>query len=120
LRLRVLLFDWWVMNGDRTDENSNLLWVAHKKALHVIDHNLSFDSNLTPEEFWQSHIFRSDRDQIRALEATTKPLMVDIIGAIPTVWRELPDEWLETENFDINNTTQVLGRCMSSAFWELE
>ena len=60
LRQSVLLFDWWVLNFDRTDHNPNLLWNPVGGKLHVIDHNLAFDND-PPEQFWRDHIFRADR-----------------------------------------------------------
>lgn len=48
LRRRLLAFDWWVENADRTlserGGNPNLLWSEAGGGLWVIDHNLAFDA----------------------------------------------------------------------------
>jgi hypothetical protein len=61
-RLVVLLFDWWILNFDRSDDNPNLLWDRVNKSLHVIDHNLAFDEG-EATDFWKRHIFRGSRKQ---------------------------------------------------------
>jgi hypothetical protein len=56
VRLRTLLFDWLVQNGDRTlgeaGGNVNLLWVERDLKAYIIDHNLAFDAGFT----LQTHI----------------------------------------------------------------
>ena len=95
LRARILLFDWWIMNGDRTESNTNLLWVAHEQKLHVIDHNQAFDDT-DPSDFWGTHLFKTDwilwNEEFRN---TILPLMVDQRSRLPEYWKTLPDEWLE-------------------------
>ena len=95
LRALVLLFDWWVLNGDRTDGNVNLLWSPHVRRLHVIDHNLAFgEHNLA--DFWHYHVFRDDRVAWDAsFRAETGRLMRDILGRVPQYWEELPVEWID-------------------------
>lgn len=64
-RRRVLLFDWWVRNGDRTlfdfGGNPNLFWANTTLGLIVLDFNLSFDNQLVEREFWGAHAFRMAR-----------------------------------------------------------
>ena len=49
LKLRLIIFDLWVQNGDRilteTGGNPNLLWKADESGLYVIDHNLIFEQD---------------------------------------------------------------------------
>lgn len=52
LRRDVLVFDWWIRNMDRFDDNTNLLWNRAIRQLTVIDHDLAFNP-----EFWPS-LFR--------------------------------------------------------------
>jgi hypothetical protein len=64
LRAKILLFDWWTANGDRTlteyGGNPNILWQHRGQKPFVIDHNLAFeDAGLT--EFWKQHIFTDAR-----------------------------------------------------------
>lgn len=61
LKRTVLLFDWWILNGDRglgeAGGNVNLI-LDPKGKLVVIDHNVAFDPNLSFEEFRTYHVFR--------------------------------------------------------------
>lgn len=64
LRARILLYDWWICNGDRTlsaeGGNPNLLWVHRDSKLFVIDQNLAFlEEDMS--QFWDQHIFRESR-----------------------------------------------------------
>lgn len=62
LQRDILVFDWWVRNGDRTltsiSGNPNLLWDAADRRLVVIDHNLAFDRKYDTAEFSEAHVFR--------------------------------------------------------------
>ena len=112
----VLLFDWWIINGDRQDANPNLLWLQHGKMLHVIDHNLAFGSD-SPDEFWQRHIFRRDRPAMSALRPQMLPVMLGIIDVLPNLWRELPEEWTEQCIIRLDRVDEVLRRCFDDQFW---
>src|ERR1019366_6552981 len=88
LRARILLFDWWVCNGDRTltpdGGNPNLLWVHRDKKLFVIDQNVALDADL--EGFWDEHIFQSDYAQ------WTPQFREQMTGLMRTALAEL-DQW---------------------------
>jgi hypothetical protein len=116
LRAAILLFDWWVLNEDRHDGNTNLLWQPSERRLHVIDHNLTFGSG-TPEDFWRDHIFRRDRDRISLLRPGKLAQMTAIIEQLPNLWRELPDKWQEGCLIQLGQIDAVLRRCQSEAFW---
>jgi hypothetical protein len=118
VRRRVLLFDWWVLNFDRTDENPNLLWNPIDKAIHVIDHNLAFDPH-PPDLFWTHHIFRSDRAALsdareRAIDVER---MEAIVGQLPLFWSEMPESWLEVSDLSVAAVDTILRRCESDDFW---
>jgi len=100
LKARILLFDWWVRNEDRSlgeaGGNPNLLVTGGgaEAEIWVFDFNLAFDSSFSKESFWQHHIFaemvpawrREFRDAImRALSAGA--------GQVPALFRTLPLEW---------------------------
>jgi hypothetical protein len=98
LKLKVMLFDWWVRNEDRTlteyGGNPNLLRTAGAGQLHAIDLNLAFDDTFDEARFWQSHIFNGavtvwpyefKQEMIRQMRAALEKL--------PEIWSELPDEW---------------------------
>lgn len=61
LRQRLLAFDWWVENADRSlsphGGNPNLLWSASKQRLCVIDHNLAFDKEFDESVFFETMSF---------------------------------------------------------------
>lgn len=118
LRARVLLFDWWVMNGDRTDGNPNLLWLAHKKSLHVIDHNLAFDLTEDAADFWEHHIFRHDRNLWNAdFQRETKPIMRRILDMLPKAWANLPEEWTDRCILTPEQVETILRRYENQDFW---
>ena len=97
LQAQVLLFDWWVANGDRalTDVggNVNLLWTPLDRRLHLIDHNQAYDAHEI-DRYMQTHVFRSAAaawtqafcaEQAERLRAAAEQLDV--------IWAELPEEW---------------------------
>ncbi len=53
LRAKILLFDWWTANGDRTltesGGNPNILWFHRDSKAYIIDHNLALDETALPE-----------------------------------------------------------------------
>lgn len=68
LRRRLLAFDWWVENADRTlserGGNPNLLWTEADGSLWVIDHNLAFDAHFDERAFFDTHVFRAEADAL--------------------------------------------------------
>lgn len=62
IRKDILVFDWWVRNGDRilteNGGNPNLLWDQQSKQIVVIDHNVAFEEPFDCSLFQESHIFR--------------------------------------------------------------
>jgi hypothetical protein len=65
---RLLAFDWWVENADRSltphGGNPNLLWRAAEHQLLVIDHNLAFDEAFDEAAFFATHVFREERNAL--------------------------------------------------------
>lgn len=102
LRAKILLFDWWTANGDRTlsehGGNPNLLWVHRDHKAHVIDHNLAFEETAL-QEFWSQHIFASQRglwtEQFRQ---ETTPVMKAAFGGLDEWWKQIPKDWTEVES----------------------
>src|SRR5699024_2997109 len=64
LRQDVLLFDWWIKNGDRMltayGGNPNLFWEPGQRELVVIDHNIALETELEFNDFIELHIFNDD------------------------------------------------------------
>jgi len=118
LRAEILMFDWWVRNGDRTDGNANLLWKPTESRLFVIDHNLAFDSAEAPEDFWANHIFR---DAYRAWTDDFRGLMGlkmrAIMGELPRLWQELPEEWTADCDTTYAIVDTILRRYVEPSFW---
>jgi hypothetical protein len=101
LRARILLFDWWVGNGDRTlspdGGNPNLLWAHREQRLHVIDHNLAFDAAAFGG-FWDEHIFSASRSEwTPAFRKEISCAMIAAAARIPQWWREMPEAWTEID-----------------------
>lgn len=124
LRAKILLFDWWTGNGDRTltpdGGNVNLLWSHRDRTLHVIDQNLAFDE--TPGEgFWQNHVFRdSVIEWTPAFRVAIERTMVSSVEDLPRWWREMPEEWAEIETgLTLEGLTKLLWRFESDGhtFW---
>ncbi|SHM92926.1 hypothetical protein SAMN05192549_103265 [Duganella sacchari] len=69
LRCDVLIFDWWIHNGDRNltklGGNPNLLWsLDTPRTLKMIDHNLAFDDQFDATAFFQMHVFSEETNQL--------------------------------------------------------
>lgn len=116
LRADVLLFDCWIANGDRTlsakGGNVNLLWNAGDGLLHVIDHNLAFEKD-APSDILQNHVFAE------AVAAWTPEYRKEVEARLhqvldtcwPSVWDELPEEWLENiHDIDREGIREILWR----------
>jgi hypothetical protein len=99
LRARILLFDWWVLNGDRTlsehGGNPNILWVYHEHRPFIIDHNLAFDQT-TLEDFWSCHIFATARNLwSNHFRRQWESVMKNALNDLETWWRAMPLQWTE-------------------------
>src|SRR5437867_2161059 len=90
LRAKILLFDWWIGNGDRTlsenGGNPNILWVHRDHKPYVIDHNLAFDEAAFAD-FWTHHIFASSRAEwTEAFRKSSEELMKAAIKQVDESW----------------------------------
>lgn len=99
LRAKILLFDWWTANGDRTltehGGNPNILWVHRDHKPFVIDHNLAFDEAALAD-FWAHHIFASSRAAWSdAFRNSTTQLMQALMNELDAWWHAMPPEWTE-------------------------
>ena len=95
LLARICLFDEFIRNGDRTDDNTNLLSNA---GVHVIDHNNAFDQAFDREVFLREHALRRFRT---AVDPSVVAAFAERIRQVVTerfldeVWSEMPVEWTE-------------------------
>jgi HipA-like kinase len=123
LRARILLFDWWVCNGDRTlspdGGNPNLLWSHYDRKLHVIDQTLAFDPDVAA--FWDQHIFRANLcEWTPAFREEISRTMRAALSDVPQWWREMPEDWTETETgLTLDGARKLLSRFdeNSRTFW---
>jgi hypothetical protein len=131
LKRRVLLFDWWVRNEDRSltefGGNPNLLRAAGDGSLRVFDLNLAFDDSFNEVGFWKSHVFnRSVPSWPDDFKVEMTERMRAALAMLPGIWQELPGEWLERLSdkshpgaLSLDTVKQVLERFQTSPdeFW---
>ena len=131
-RQDVLIFDWWIRNGDRTltkhGGNPNLLWSAINQQLVVIDHNLAFDDALLPKEFCELHVFRREIATLKADVGLQRSYFQRLEHAL-TCWNKaleaMPQQWMYHDdertiptNFDIAQQRNNLERYRHPEFWK--
>lgn len=99
-RLRLLAFDWWVENADRSltahGGNPNLLWRAAENRLLVIDHNLAFDAEFNESDFFATHVFREEFDALfgdLVCRAEVSVLLVEALRCFDAAVSTLPEAW---------------------------
>ncbi|WP_430317848.1 HipA family kinase [Pseudomonas nitroreducens] len=113
LQRKVLVFDWWIQNGDRTlgelGGNVNLL-LDSTGNLVVIDHNVAFDATLTAAEFCHNHVFRDQLGHFQDL-VTRQDYQRELDAALAQ-WDRisalLPVEWLYRDQDEIDETEPTL------------
>jgi len=99
LRAKILLFDWWTANGDRTltehGGNPNILWVHRDQKPYVIDHNNAFDETALAD-FWSQHIFAATRTAwTNTFRHDTERLMKAALTKLDQWWKDMPPEWTD-------------------------
>jgi hypothetical protein len=102
LRQRLLVFDVWIRNTDRTfsraysaNGNPNLLWCTAGNQLRVIDHNNAFlpDDLFDPTQYAR-HVFTGERQRLTAeFKADATTCMTNALEQLDTVMAEIPDKW---------------------------
>ncbi len=123
----VLMFDWWVRNGDRLTGNTNLLWDASAKKLVVIDHNLAFDTDFSAAIFAVHHVFASQwpiicGDLVMQAEYAERLAMALeqfalACGTVPEEWRWANVEQDVPAKLDLEFVRQTLARCETPELW---
>jgi hypothetical protein len=131
LRADIAVFDWWIMNGDRTlsetGGNPNVLWSVVSSSLVVIDHNLAFDSGVTLAALMTDHIFGDALAGIvsdRARQQAYNERFQRVVPHLPAIIREMPEQWdylddMQTVAVDFTeaDAAAVLQRFMDASFW---
>jgi len=131
MRLDIIMFDWWIKNGDRSlsgyGGNPNLLWAAQTNSLTVIDHNNAFDPTVDIESLRKNHVFREEilnpdivRNNRDQLTSRFRQILADwdeIIALIPEEWFfSCQDPTIEV-HFDLQGAKEVLRRFHEEEFW---
>jgi hypothetical protein len=129
----VFLFDWWVLNGDRSlsefGGNPNLLWSAEQRKFSVIDFNLAFDASVTLNSLKETHVFRhvlqsgemdsSEIDRYKSRLAECMDGWIEIVNALPERWMYADDAMSVPINFDLEVARRQLDRYLENGFWAL-
>lgn len=148
-RRDVLLFDWWVRNGDRclTEHggNVNLLWNPAPVALPpanlnvepadghpglvVIDHNLAFDADFSPQIFCETHVFAADfsgvfgdfllRQSYSERFAQTMAVWQWACDNLPEAWGFVDLEQTVRVNHSLDQLQAILSAAQTPGFWTL-
>lgn len=99
-RRRLLAFDWWVENADRSltpqGGNPNLLWRAADRRLLVIDHNLAFDPAFDETAFFATHVFREEAGSLfgdLVCRAETSRWLASGLDSFDVAVDSLPPAW---------------------------
>ncbi|BCE00464.1 HipA family kinase [Marinicellulosiphila megalodicopiae] len=127
LAIKILLFDFWVQNLDRTDSNPNLLFNHTKKELVVIDHNLAFDLEFNESDFFDLHVFPHLKDKIFGdlfkKEAFELKMAQAILSAKESL-NQIPEQWQWTDleetcpiELDYDSIFAILNLYQQPSFW---
>ncbi|MRW84362.1 hypothetical protein GJ698_09715 [Pseudoduganella sp. FT26W] len=134
LRRDVLLFDWWINNADRNmtevGGNPNLLWKPTEVGkLVIIDHNLAFDPDFDPAEFFRMHVFSSEAEALFADLQLRDAYHLRLTAALkywPGICDTLPEEWdfIDAEqtipaHFPFKAVKTLLDRVSTDVFWQI-
>lgn len=129
LRRDILVFDWWILNADRTltefGGNPNLLWDQVDKKLAVIDHNQAFDREFNPSSFCQSHVFSNEiehtfNDMVERVSYEDRMSLA--FADFDATCDNVPLEWWWVDDgvpadFNKEAVRLQLGRFLNNQFW---
>ncbi|MFX1682210.1 hypothetical protein PV762_23585 [Mitsuaria sp. CC2] len=129
VRQAVLVFDWWVKNGDRQVGNTNMLWETIPERLVIIDHNQAFDDEFDTVAFVENHVFASEWDaltQDAELRAAWTHRMSQALVVARWALENAPHEWrwANAEQdipaaYDPERALRMLSRCVEPDFWSV-
>jgi len=128
---RILLFDWWVRNQDRTlsgvSGNPNFfITLGANVGVGIFDHGMAFDADFNENDFWQTHAMRTYREEYSpARRAEAAQWLDSACERVPEFWLELPDEWLVNDygesisHLDVKSLGDILSRFRKEeGFWK--
>lgn len=130
LQRLVLIFDWWILNGDRAlselGGNVNLL-LDGEGELTVIDHNAAFDSDVTAQTLLLDHVFRDAaadlRDMVTGLEYQQKLELAlrkwsRITSVLPADWVYRNEDHTDPTSPTLKQRLATLERIANVKIWE--
>ena len=131
IRRDIAVFDWWIMNGDRTlsqnGGNQNILWSAVSGGPHIIDHNLAFDQRITLSSLIHDHIFGHELSEVADApdlqDAFSKRFRScleswdQICAAMPERWRFLDELCSMETGFSDKQALAILRRYETLNMW---
>jgi hypothetical protein len=89
------VFDWWIMNGDRTlspsGGNPNILWSLPAGIPYIIDHNLAFDASTTLPTMEAGHVFGQMLTEVAASPEMQKAF-AERFSACLADWNRILDQ----------------------------
>jgi len=118
----IYAFDKLILNGDRTltvhGGNPNILFDIANHSYYLIDHNLSFDQNILPEDQF-IHVYgpRNREWQYDLVDTEELSLKLsDSINNLPDILSNVPEDWgIEHSLFQLVITTLDAGK--TDKFW---
>ncbi len=133
-RARVLLFDWWIRNGDRIlgpiGGNPNIITTGSKTVeVWLIDHHNAFERQFDASKFWRDHIFADTRALWTPVwrRAEMKRMKAAAIK-LPDVWEAMPSAWFNdndstspTSTLEHDRIAEILRRPIDAPaeFWNI-
>jgi len=116
----LLLLDLWIQNEDRSlsefggnpnllveqippmpdDDPEGALWVgqARREKLWAYDFNLAFDEEFDRERFFDAHVFGGMlKEWPEGFRERMEPMLKAALDEVPTIFAELPLEWLHMD-----------------------
>ena len=129
LRRDLVMFDWWVRNQDREENNTNLLWESVSKSLLVIDFDTSFDESFFPTFFLNYHVFSRDWEDVSGdclLRADYQQRFSTALAVLNEACDNLPLGWMNGSTssdgeLSLDVVRTVLGRCKTQdQLWRVE
>jgi len=97
---RILLFDWWVQNQDRTlsgvSGNPNFfITLGADEGVGIFDHGMAFDTDFDEDDFWRTHAMRTYREEWSPVHRAEATQWLDsACNHVQEFWAELPEQWL--------------------------
>lgn len=121
---RILFFDWWLQNPDRTKGHTNLLEQTDTEKVHVIDHNMVLNNDVEEnlDDFISSHVFGEYADLDTFLPEAHKQKLDEILSSWNEIANLVPDEWVElcSDEHILDRMKNILNRYNTKPerFWK--